>query len=41
MKSTCFLEADEDCIIAIIFENVKFALIQCFNDKKDKKQAAR
>jgi len=41
MKSTCFLEADEDRIIAVIFENMKSALIQCFNDRKDKKQAAK
>jgi len=41
MKSTCFLEADKDRIIAVIFENMKFALVQCFNDRKDKKQAAR
>ncbi len=40
-KSTCFLEADEDHIIVIIFENMKSAFIQCFNNRKDKKQAAR
>ncbi len=41
MKSTYFLEADKNHIIAVIFENMKSALVQCFNDRKDKKQAAR
>jgi len=41
MKSTCFLEVNKDHIIAVIFENVKSAFVLCFNDRKDKKQAAR
>ena len=41
MKSTCFLKADENHIIAVVFKNVKSALVQCFNDRRDKKQAAR
>jgi len=41
MKSTYFLEADEDCIIIVVFKNVKSAFVQCFNDRRDKKQVAK